>query len=59
MARYRRPRKRTPIKKTRVYRNGMIQVALLSVIGLSVALRTKPVQDLVATINNLVPGGQA
>jgi hypothetical protein len=60
MARFKKSkRRRTPIKKTRAYRNGMIQVMLISIIGLSVALRTKPGQDLVAGINNLIPGGNA
>lgn len=59
MARYRKKRARTPIKRTKTYRNGMIQSVLISIVGLSLALRTKPGRDLVATINNIVPGGQA
>lgn len=60
MARYRKPkRRRTPIKSTKTYRNGMIQVLLITIVGLSIGMRTKPVQDLVAMINNVVPGGQA
>lgn len=60
MARYRRPkaRKRTPIKRTKVYRNGMIQVGLLSIFGLILSMRTEAGMQFVSTVNNLVPGGK-
>jgi hypothetical protein len=60
MARYRRSaRRRTPIKNTKTYKKGMVQVLLLSIVGVSVALRTVMGRDLMTKLNDLIPGGKA